>query len=252
MGKNKICVAGWHFFEKFYKMIEKSDSDIYVVAHRYKEVLERRKIKYSITKNVGLEFGAYDWYIKNKWDGESNVLFMHDDIEILDFDEFILSNYDKFKSRQIEHGYIVSGRHCGVSGRFFYMSREFLRVVKEEHDGMWYDKENFGYTSEKSQPEGWRVRRYNDGGPAYLKMIEAIGEEYDFKTAYTIVDPRLQLYDMGITKIKSNFSAAEKILRRKAINRQKSSKTKPSLTTMSSCIKRTLDLPSHLFFIYQS
>jgi len=139
---NKICVAGWHFFDKVYKKIEASGSDIHVVAHRYREVLDRRDIEYSITKNVGLEFGVYDWYLKNIWDGNSNVVFMHDDIIIdkkFDFKDFfkLCEGLD----------YVIFRNSSKVSGggRCIYLSSNLLSLLVKEFKGIWYDPNDRGY-----------------------------------------------------------------------------------------------------------
>mgnify|MGYP003982103799 CR=1 FL=1 len=76
MKNNDICIVGWYFWDKFYKKISSSKSSLHVVAHRYRETIENYNISYSVKKNIGLEYGAYDWYIKNKWNGKNNILFI--------------------------------------------------------------------------------------------------------------------------------------------------------------------------------
>ena len=59
---NKICVIGWYYNKDFYEKISLIKERVFIVAHRDNEIL--KDFDHQIIDNVGLEFGAYDWYIK--------------------------------------------------------------------------------------------------------------------------------------------------------------------------------------------
>jgi hypothetical protein len=134
--------------------------------------------------NGGLEFGVYDYFLKNIWDGESDVLFMHDDIRIHDisfFDKVSKIPHDQafiFKSELEE---IQNGR---IHGRCFFCSKRFLKLLSDyqcncketndhenrdragdillkipPHKGFWFDIYNFGEHASGMVPKG--VRHYN-------------------------------------------------------------------------------------------
>jgi len=203
-----ICVVGWYFFESFYKELGKSNFKIHIVAHRNNEVLN--SLNHTLTDNVGLEYGAYSYYVRNIWDEKSDVFFMHDDVNVADFDSVISKCYKEMKAKDVGHGRITSGKHAGYSQRFFYMSSSFIKIVKERYDGMWYDRENFGYIDQKSQPEDWRPRRYNDGAFHFSEMIKEINKDCGLLICYDVIDERIDLYDKGSAKIKPVLTKKEK------------------------------------------
>ena len=180
MSDNKICVVGWHFYSKIYEQLSKSKYDVHIVAHRYNKILDDLNLSYTVTKNEGLEFGAYNWYIKNVWDKESNVIFMHDDIEMKS--RSVLSKiFYKCKQKKVDQGYIFGNYGIGPHGRCIYSSSSFITKIQEDYDGIYYDKSNIGYIKEKNQPEGWHKKRYNFGIYKFSKMSLNIGKKYNKK-----------------------------------------------------------------------
>lgn len=146
ISKNKICIIGWHYLKDFYLTAKQDLSNVYIVSHRYNKILDELNMNYTITKNVGLEHSAYDWYIKNRWDKESSVLFMHDDIEIVE--KNIINNIIK---KCEEYDYVsILGRTCAkeqkYSNRCFYFSKKMIECFLSNFDGIWYDPYNKGYT----------------------------------------------------------------------------------------------------------
>ncbi len=148
---NKICIVGWHFYPDFYKYLAKYyKKETYIVAHRYNKILDEYKLNYTVTKNVGLEFGAYDWYIKNEWDKKNGVLFMHDDIKIKNINIFD----DIFnKVRKLDLSYCMGRKESTSrkksttnSQRCFYLSSKLINLLLKEYNGIWYDVHNRGYT----------------------------------------------------------------------------------------------------------
>ena len=141
--ESKICVIGWYFFENFYDEVKKKSKDTHIVAHRYNKILDELKLDYSVIKNIGLEFGAYDYYIKNVWDGKSNVLFMHDDIYLKN--KFSFNDMFSF-CKGLDH---VSFRNNSISsggGRCLYLSAKIINLFLKEFGGIWFDKNDRGYT----------------------------------------------------------------------------------------------------------
>jgi len=143
----QICVVGWHFFRKIYKQISKSSLDIHIVSHRYNDMLDKYNLKYSIIENVGREFHAYDYYIKNIWDKKSNVIFMHDDIEIEDFEKVFKGLLEK--TIGLDFSYILgkkTAKYKSSGERSMYFSKKLIKLFLTEYNGIWYDVHNKGYT----------------------------------------------------------------------------------------------------------
>ena len=236
--KIQICVAGWHFFDNFYKQLKLSKLRVHVVAHRYNKILD--KVNNTVIDNVGLEYGMYNYFINNIWDIKSNIFFIHDDTIIKDdLDNFILRNYLYFKKNKVDLGYIVSSRIIGPGQRCFYMSKKLLKIVKNKYGGMWYDKDNLGYTSKKTQPEQWHPRRYNDGVEKFKEMIGKINKKYYYYhiKKVTSIDHSFIMYHRGKDEIKSIYTSKEKKLRRKKINRQKRKRIKEEKKYDKNCEK---------------
>ncbi len=222
MNKIKICIVGWYYFKDIYTQLFKSKLSIHVVAHRYNKILDELKLDFTLIDNIGLEYGAYDWYIKNIWDEKSDVFFMHDDIKIIDFDDFISSNYDKMKKNKIGHG--VIGRKKNTGERFFYMSSKLIKILKTEYNGIWYDQENLGYNKMRVQPKHWKPRRYNDGGPKFSKRLKEIESKYDIKVFFRNKDKRLIMYNKEKIEIPLSLNKKKKKEKRKEINLRKKKK----------------------------
>ena len=150
----KICVCGYYYKPEFFKMMNhiKDKYDIHVVANKtWVNGEVPASIPVTKRENRGLEWGAYDFYLKNIWDGESDVLFSHDDVryrpviknyEMIDpikvFSTIEKLDYDQvyfFHSlRHAEKNYYIHGRSFKCSGRF----------LKELYDagGFPYDENN--------------------------------------------------------------------------------------------------------------
>lgn len=187
----QICVVGYHFWPNFYESLAAQKSEHikpFVVSHRDRKLtddfLSKTSLSYYCRYNVGLEWGAYNWFLFNMWDGFSDVLFCHDDILIMSsdlFEEISRIKFDQcyvFKSRDEDR--VNGGKH----GRGIFMSAKFLQFTKnypcrckfctlryrsnlkdfyyveDPHLGFYYDRYNFGFTAGK-RPEF--SRDYNQG-----------------------------------------------------------------------------------------
>ena len=127
-----ICVAGWYYSKDFLDMV---NGKCFVVGHKPNPAAD------VMIPNVGLEFGCYDWYLKNKWQS-GDVLFIHDDNEITENALDLIASLDRdqvflFTSQQEA---MANGM---AHGRAFFCSEKFLKRLKED-GGFWFDEGNHG------------------------------------------------------------------------------------------------------------
>lgn len=181
----KICVCGWYFKtnSEILKYLQQLSLKypVFIVSHRTDEEskikLQECGLLYRIIPNIGLEWGAYDWYLKTVWDGESSMLYMHDDIKISDIAEF-----DRIAAleKECDQAYIFRDEkedHANQHhhGRMIFLSRQAMKMMLNSicechkaydqidnqhnkgrvilgsgpHTGFWYDPYNFGHTRGK-------------------------------------------------------------------------------------------------------
>lgn len=145
-----ICIVGWYYTPNFYRKMEviTSKYPVHIVAHRENKV---SPLPTTLIPNLGLEFGCYDYYVKNIWDKQSSVLFMHDDAEIRVDDCF-----DAIAEIPYDFSFIFESESCmkadfGAHGRVFFASRKALN----ELGGFWFDKENKGRLRGKDKDTGF-------------------------------------------------------------------------------------------------
>jgi len=183
----KVCVCGWYYMESIYRDLKEVNETypVFVVAHKADKILG--DFDYQLRENVGLEWGAYDWYLKNEWDGVSDILFMHDDVRLRPtFSEYNTVPITKI-FRSIEHlsaeydqVYIFrtlqeKKENFGLHGRAFLASAKLLRHLLEQEDGIWYDANNTGHTMGPT-PE-W-CEHYNEADYKFrdtLLKIDSLG-----------------------------------------------------------------------------
>jgi len=89
-----VCVAGWYYWPEVYSTFNDyaPGHNVVVIANEHKPPYnakfresfrsEYENLKFVIGPNYGLDLGKYDFYLKNIWDGENGVFFVHDDIII--------------------------------------------------------------------------------------------------------------------------------------------------------------------------
>jgi len=197
-----ICIAGWHYFKEFYKQVSRSKIRSFVVAHRHSNILDNLKINYAVTKNIGLEYGAYDWFIKNEWDKKSGVLFMHDDVKLLK--NTILHNFLTV-CKNFDRVYIIDkqrGKKLKRSPRCFYLSRKIIFLLLNKYNGICYDVHNKGYTMgnrglyDDYYKDGSYKTKHEEGGVGFKGSLDAIEKKYDLKLT-KIVSNKISLYRRG-------------------------------------------------------
>ena len=166
-----ICVVGWYYNQELYKILSEVNKKhpVFIIDHRG-SVIETNGIRITRTENIGLEFGAYDVFLKNLWDHSSPVLFMHDDTRILDplvFDEIAALDCDQAYIFRDYVEEIANGRRHGraifCSKRFLVFMLKYRCECKEAtgyqephnnvfiegigpHRGFWFDRVNDSHT----------------------------------------------------------------------------------------------------------
>jgi hypothetical protein len=215
-GTMNIAINGWYVNKDLFKPLKKISNyfDITVVMNRHraaghslrpndngasipkmiKKYLVKSGIKLVLRDPGGLEWGGYDYYIKNCWDRRSAVLFMHDDIKIYDPKVFYQIEM-QMKEEGVNQAFIfrdeaeeiANGR---MHGRAVYCSAKFINFAllyqcacahtyKHEHphhkgqnpivilqgtgvhNGFWYDKFNLDEHVDGKPP--LHCRHYNEG-----------------------------------------------------------------------------------------
>jgi len=182
----KICVCGWYFNEKFYASLWRVNHKypVFIMAHKDHEMLKICDLPYMVIENKGLEWGAYNHYIKNIWDEKDSVLFMHDDMDLLPF----VKNYEITPSELVfnflseissDQAYIFQNRredvlNYGRHGRMIFMSERLLFLLKKDKD-LPFDHNNNGYVGEGEKPEN--VKFHNFGIMAIDEKFKEIQEQ---------------------------------------------------------------------------
>lgn len=137
----KICVAGWYFRPSFLNMIVTSGYEAFVVKHREGDTCG---IPSKLHENIGLEFGAYRQYVENHWDGESDVLFLHDDAEVSEsvaFEDVSLLNPMGVDQAYIFHDENEEYINGGAHGRGIWMRGNLLKRIAADFPA---DLTNYG------------------------------------------------------------------------------------------------------------
>lgn len=178
----KICVAGWYFNPKLLKTLAESKYESFIVAHRPRPDLT---IASEWIPNIGLEFGCYDWYLKNKWSG-GDVLFIHDDNDLAETSLDLIAGI-----RDIDQCYLFTSQEEAEAngmchGRAMFCSDRFLKKLRED-GGFWYDEGNHGDVS----PTSADAPNYqNSGIQMFRAYLSSLPKEY--KVARLAVVPGLK------------------------------------------------------------
>ena len=189
----RICVVGWYFYPEFYDVLKQimNKYPVFIVSHKGNTGLE---LPTAEIPNVGLEWGAYHYYLQNIWKDDS-VFFTHDDNKIFNievFDEIASINKDCSMIFRTE-----KERQCnvGVHGRAFFCSERFLgfyksyecrcKFSKVPHNGFWYDPNNFGFTLDGcDEDKNAEITRCT----YHMKIVmEKLSKETEFNFQPTIV-----------------------------------------------------------------
>jgi hypothetical protein len=154
----QICICGWYFNEQLLDVMEHVNDKhpVTIIANRDKLPDRGYDFNYHVRENKGLEYGAYDYFLKNEWTGGS-VLFCHDDMIIQPVirDYTIIDPvelFDTVASLKQDVVYIFKNEHDRVTnfdmhGRVMYASSKFLRLLLDMNGGFPWDENNDGHTA---------------------------------------------------------------------------------------------------------
>jgi hypothetical protein len=182
-----VCICGWYYNKGFIDVMNRSLSlmhDIFIIGHRDGDAGNIQKV---IIQNVGLEFGAYDFYLKNIWGG-GDVIFIHDDTEF-DFTAWNKINLLGLFFDQVfihENG-IAELANGFAHGRALFCSERFLtRLLKD--DGFWYAKGQVVIENEISKEE----KEHNRGIKSFLNYCMKIKAETGLAVAQVVNIPEIR------------------------------------------------------------
>lgn len=192
----QICVCGWYFYPSLYHTLRKLPAtyEPLVVAHRPGDT---HTIPFVMRENVGLEFGAYAYFLEHYWDRASNVLFLHDDVEVPA--EF----FDVARTIPFDQAYIFRnaqeyGQNVG-HGRILHATAPFLAEV-QARGGVWYDRGNTGFVAQgpswsEQPPAG--CQDHNAGIRAFIALSARIGAETNLTVNQPFFVPSVSLGRRG-------------------------------------------------------
>jgi hypothetical protein len=170
----QICVCGWYYTPELYQSLLSvcRRFDLVVVAHRPGETLGLPSI---VRENTGLDWGAFSHFLRQAWEGEADVLFLHDDTAVHgDFwDDVLAIEHDQAFIFRDESEYEAAYSH----GRAHFASARFLRLVQTA-GGIWFDEGNRGFIAagpswSENPPPG--CMDHNAGIRAYTEQAKSIG-----------------------------------------------------------------------------
>jgi hypothetical protein len=174
--KLSICICGWYFYPELLKLVAGLPADEYnsmVVSHSHGNT---HGVDSVMRDNQGLEFGAYSYFVDNVWDHISNVLFIHDDIDVRPsfFQRASEIKYDQAYVFENEDDYRQNLAH----GRVIFATASFLEHVRNS-GGIWYDRGNRGFIAKgnswtEKPPAG--CKDHNAGIRAFMALANEIGK----------------------------------------------------------------------------
>lgn len=182
-----VCVCGWYYYKPFIEVMNQSTllmNDIIIIGHKDGDAGDLQKI---IIPNIGLEFGAYDFYLKNIWQG-GDTLFIHDDNEF-DFTAWNKLNLlpQLFDQVFIHENGIAELANGFAHGRAFFCSNRFLNIIKRG-GGFWYDTESVEIEIEISKKE----KPHNRGIKAFLDCCLKIKAATGWAVAQVVNIPEIK------------------------------------------------------------
>jgi hypothetical protein len=174
--QTQVCVCGWYYRPDFYEALRSvSDRvDITVVANRGGDTRGLRTLE---RENIGLEWGAFCYFLIRAWNAIANVVFLHDDTYVTDrfWGDVERIAYDQaFIFRDVSE-YESAYSH----GRAHFASARFLALVRAS-GGIWFDPGNRGFIAaghswSEAPPPG--CLDHNAGIRAYTELVKRIGVE---------------------------------------------------------------------------
>jgi len=173
-----ICICGWYFYKEFIAGLVKANAKypVHIVCNQEGDC---QGLPSSSRKNVGLDWGAYQYYLLYIWDRHSPVLFMQDDTQI-----HSQVGFDKVAAFTESQAFIFStgveaSYNSYAHGRAFYMKPVALHLLLA-HGGFWYDKHNTGFIAKggyrtETPPKG--CQHHNAGIHRFSNFIKKLERE---------------------------------------------------------------------------
>ena len=130
-----LALCGWYFHPPLLATLAASKHPWFAVCHKAPPVALEHFI---VIPNVGLEFGAYQFYLENHWQG-GPVLLLHDDLEITE------AALDAISKMDVDQAFLFSSpadaeANGKAHGRAMFCSEKFLTRLKAD-GGFWYSEE---------------------------------------------------------------------------------------------------------------
>lgn len=159
-----ICISGWYFHRPLLETIAAAAYPALIVGHRDHETYGLEMVR--TPEGRGLDFGCYQQYLMEHWDGVSDVLFMQDDGEVtreaLDEAEALCIK-DQIDQAFIFQNEVEEYVNAGMSGRAFWCRANFLKSWKDS-GGFPVDWGNVGNTEGRQANYGvGEFHRRNQG-----------------------------------------------------------------------------------------
>jgi len=181
-----VCAVGHYFWEDVYQVLDRyaPDHNIHSIASGDRENPAElyKNVTFIPAANIGLDMYKYDFYLKNAWNGEGGVFFMHDDMKFMhpERDPFKevenhIKDFDVLEFYDVKHKNQSIGAYRNMKST--YISESYLKAMLEyvcrchecayqyndrvrqhvpalpPHTGFLYDPHNPGITdNEKAVP----------------------------------------------------------------------------------------------------
>lgn len=179
-----LCIAGWYFRESFINAVADSRLKALIIKHRQGPSLRVESRQFD---NFGLEFGCYQIYLDQFWDGASDVLFIHDDSEVDSLEVF--NQIERLSESQFNHIYLFNNEYeefvnMGRHGRAMWCRGSWLAEFKPS-GGFPVDWNNDGDTESPALNNGIR------------DLQKKLAENWPDTTGFAAIVPGLHLGRRG-------------------------------------------------------
>jgi len=138
--RNKtICILGWYYWKEFYDNVNnlKNYFNIFIVAHRYNKILDNLNLRYKLIRNIGFEYHGYNYFLRNRWNKKSDVLFLQDDLIILRENAIKEIFFKSYKFDFVKwYGKDKKGKLRKSGARVIYCSNKILYLISKKTPGI--------------------------------------------------------------------------------------------------------------------
>ena len=150
MPSRNVCVVGWYFRPAFYACLQTLQAHgiaVTVIAHREPPAdLDLQALDVHAQANVGLEWAAYDLFLRDLW-REGPTLFLHDDTDVTP--PVVQEMFTIHSQRALDLAFVFPSleseqQNRGHHGRAWIASDRGLRALRAR--GIWFDVSNTGDT----------------------------------------------------------------------------------------------------------